>query len=80
MNVIECKWSAEAFDSSSLQTFRADYPKGRNLLVTPAALPAYTRSYGGLEVRVCTPSEIPAENPEFSNLTKGSALEILFES
>jgi predicted AAA+ superfamily ATPase len=57
-DVIECKWDPSGFDASALAVFRGHYPHGRNFLVTPAGEPAYTRRIGGLEVRVCTPSEL----------------------
>ena len=58
VDVVECKWDPGAFDSSSLQVFRGYYPKGRNYLVTPSGDPAYTKRYGTLEVKICTPSEL----------------------
>jgi len=64
VDTIACKWSPSAFDSSALETFRAYYPKGRNYLITPSGDPAYTRRQGGLEVRICTPTELsPAAGP-----------------
>ena len=58
VDAIECKWDPGAFDSAALQVFRGYYPRGRNTLVTPSGDTAYTRRYGKLEVRVCTPSEL----------------------
>lgn len=58
VDAIECKWDPGAFDSSALKLFRSYYPNGRNYLVTPSGDPAYTKRYGNLEVRVCTPSEL----------------------
>lgn len=58
IDAIECKWDPGAFDSSSLKVFRSYYPKGRNYLVTPSGDPAYTRRYGRLSVRICTPSDL----------------------
>ena len=58
VDAIECKWSPAAFDSSALQVFRGFYPKGRNHLVTPSGDPPYTKRFGKLEVRICTPSEL----------------------
>ena len=58
VDAIECKWDPGAFDSSALRLFRSYYPKGRNYLVTPSGEPAYTKRYGNLEVRVCTPSRL----------------------
>ena len=58
VDAIECKWDPGAFDSSGLKVFRSYYPKGRNYLVTPSGDPAYTKRYGQLDVRICTPSDI----------------------
>ena len=58
VDAIECKWNPAAFDSSALQVFRGFYPKGRNYLVTPSGDPPYTKRFGKLEVRICTPSEL----------------------
>jgi uncharacterized protein len=58
VDAIECTWNPDAFESAALKVFRSYYPKGRNVLVTPAAEPAYSRRYGDLEVRVCTPTDL----------------------
>jgi predicted AAA+ superfamily ATPase len=58
VDAIECKWNPAAFDRSALEVFRGFYPKGRNFLVTPSGDPAYTKRFGELEVRICTPSEL----------------------
>ncbi|MCL4806809.1 MAG: AAA family ATPase [Thermoanaerobaculia bacterium] len=60
VDAVECKWSPEAFESRGLAALRKIHPKGRNFLVTPSGVPAFTRDYDGLEVRVCTPSDLPA--------------------
>jgi len=60
VDVVECKWDPLAFDSSALRVFRGYYPKGRNFLVTPSGDPAYTKRFGTLKVRVCTPTELHA--------------------
>lgn len=60
VDVVECKWDPSAFDSSALRVFRGYYPKGRNYLVTPSGDPAYTKRFGTLHVRVCTPTELHA--------------------
>jgi hypothetical protein len=41
--------------------FRGYYPNGRNYLVTPSGDPAYTKQFGALAVRVCTPTELHAQ-------------------
>lgn len=58
VDAIECKWDPGAFDVSSLRVFRSHYPMGRNFLVTPSGTPAYTKKFGGIEVRICTPSDL----------------------
>jgi len=62
VDAIECKWNSDAFDSTALQVFRSYYPRGRNYLVSPAGEPAYTKRFGALDVRVCTPwALVPTE-------------------
>lgn len=58
VDAIECKWNPDAFDAAALAVFRGYYPRGRNYLATPSGNPAYTRRYGDLEVRICTPTEL----------------------
>ncbi len=58
VDAIECKWNSDAFDSAALKLFRGFYPNGRNFLVTPSGDPAYTKRYGDLKVRVCSPTEL----------------------
>lgn len=48
---IECKWSAGAFDPSGLRSFRGRYPEGESFVVAPDAVPASSRSFGGVRVR-----------------------------
>jgi uncharacterized protein len=63
VDVIECKWNSDAFDSAALEVFRSYYPKGRNFLVSPSGDTAYTKRFGSQEVRVCTPSELQVMEP-----------------
>lgn len=56
VDAIECKWDPGAFDSRALNLFRTYYPNGRNFLCTPSGEKPYSRNYGGLEVKVCTPA------------------------
>jgi hypothetical protein len=58
VDAIECKWDPAAFDPTPLRMFRAFYPRGRNYLLTPSGVPAYMKEYGGIEVRICTPSDM----------------------
>ncbi|MFI5378194.1 MAG: ATP-binding protein [Tepidisphaerales bacterium] len=58
VDAIECKWDPGEFDNSAMKLFRSYYPEGCNYLVSPSGDPAYTKRYGDMEVRVCTPSEL----------------------
>lgn len=58
VDAVECKWNPGAFEGAGLKLFRSHYPNGRNFLVSPGAEPAYSRRYGNVEVRVCTPAEL----------------------
>jgi len=60
VDVVECKWDPAAFDPAALRVFRGYYPNGRNYLVIPGGDPAYTREFGTLRVRVCTPGAVHA--------------------
>lgn len=48
---IECKWSANGFESSNLAAFRRQHPQGENFLLAADVKEPYTRSYGSLKVR-----------------------------
>lgn len=58
VDAIECKWDPSSFDPAALRAFRSYYPKGRNYLLTPSGDPGRLRSFGGMEVRICTPSHL----------------------
>jgi uncharacterized protein len=58
VDAIECKWNSDTFDCDALAVFRSHYPKGRNYLVSPSGEPSYTKRFGVLQVRICTPSEL----------------------
>jgi hypothetical protein len=49
--VVECKWSADAFDPANLRLFRRHYPEGVNFVVAHDVADAYTRRFGSLAVR-----------------------------
>jgi predicted AAA+ superfamily ATPase len=51
-DAIECKVRPERFDPASLRAFRASYPRGRNLVVSPGVMEPYEARYGDLLVRV----------------------------
>ena len=58
VDAIECKWKPDAFEARGLAAFRADYPNGRNYLVSPLNGPAYDRTVEGLKVSVVSPQEL----------------------
>ncbi len=62
VDAIECKWNPDAFDPSALRVFRGYYPNGKNFLVTPSAMMPHKRRRGGLEIIVCTPSELTGKS------------------
>jgi predicted AAA+ superfamily ATPase len=49
--VVECKWSADAFDPANLRIFRRHYPQGVNFVVAHDVVDGYTRRLGSLAVR-----------------------------
>jgi predicted AAA+ superfamily ATPase len=49
--IIECKWSADAFDPRSLLAFRRKYAAGENYVVAYDIDRAYARRFSGLTVR-----------------------------
>ena len=58
VDAIECKWSADAFETRGLAAFRRQYPRGKNYLVSPLASPAYERVQDGLKISVVSPGEL----------------------
>lgn len=58
IDAVECKWDPGSFDSAPLKLFREYYPKGKNYLVTPSGVSPYTKRYRGVDIRVCTPTEV----------------------
>jgi len=58
IDVIECKWQPEAFETRGLAVFREHYPKGRNFVVSPRSGPGYERVQAGLKISVVSPSEL----------------------
>ena len=65
--VIECKWSADAFDPANLRIFRRRYPEGANLVVARNVTDPYTRQFGSLAVRFAGIEETRDSilNPQF---------------
>jgi len=50
VDIIECKWTVDAFDPRGLSAFRDSYPKGRNLVVSPQVTKSYIRRHKQFEV------------------------------
>lgn len=50
VDVIECKWKAEAFEIHALQEFRKLYPKGKNIVVSGQETPAYAHQINGIKI------------------------------
>jgi hypothetical protein len=58
VDAIECKWRADALDTKGLRAFRANYARGRNLVVTPLEGAPYDRKVDGLQVSFMSPSDL----------------------
>lgn len=54
-DALECKWSPASLDPKGLLAFRANYPRGRNFVVTPTG-DASIRRIAGLEVAFTSPT------------------------
>lgn len=48
---IECKWSADEFETAGLRAFRSRYPKGPNFVVAADVRAPWERRYGEIDVR-----------------------------
>lgn len=49
--VIECKWSAAAFEPGNIRAFRRQYPHGINYVVTSDIDKAFSKTYDNIKVR-----------------------------
>lgn len=49
--VIECKWSASAFDPGNIRAFRRQYPHGINYVVASDIDKAFSKTYDNIKVR-----------------------------
>jgi predicted AAA+ superfamily ATPase len=58
VDAIECKWRPQEFAARGLAAFRANYPKGRNFVVSPIDGRSYVRRQDDLEVTVIAPREL----------------------
>ena len=59
--IVECKWSADAFDPAGVQAFRRRYPRGRTFLVATDIDRSFTRRFGDVEVRLVSLEGLMAE-------------------
>lgn len=48
---IECKWSQSEFDAKNIISFRRQYPKGENLVVSADVDRSFSRRYGSITIR-----------------------------
>ena len=48
---IECKWSADDFDSRGLLAFRRQYPSGKNYVVAADVTRSYLRKYNEVSIQ-----------------------------
>ena len=58
VDVIECKWRPDAFETRNLKAFRSIYPKGRNFVISPLAGPGYARTLDGFQIEFSAPTEL----------------------
>ncbi len=56
--VIECKWKAAEFDGSNIKSFRRQYPKGNNFVVSSDIIKSFSRSYDNVQVRFVSLREL----------------------
>lgn len=57
-DLVECKWTMDAFDPNGMKAFRAKYPAGRNFVVARDAHEPITKRSGGMTVRVLPIADI----------------------
>ena len=56
---VEVKISPDAFNAKALARFRRAYPDGPNVLCCPFVDEPFQRRFGGFEVMVCAPWQVP---------------------
>jgi predicted AAA+ superfamily ATPase len=59
-DLVECKWTLDAFEPDSMKAFRARYPEGRNVVVAGDARSPFTKRFGALTVRVLPIGDVAA--------------------
>ena len=50
VDIVECKWTVDSFESRGMTAFRENYPQGRNLVVSPEVTKSYVRRHKQLEL------------------------------
>ncbi|MBI5376115.1 MAG: ATP-binding protein [Candidatus Schekmanbacteria bacterium] len=55
---IECKWSADDFDASNLQSFFRQYPKAEGLVVANDVKRSFSKKYGNVSVKFLNLQEL----------------------
>ncbi|MEI8123106.1 MAG: hypothetical protein WCI20_13805, partial [bacterium] len=58
---IEAKMNPDALEVDALRVFRAIYPEGDNVLVSPFVKESYMMRKGPFEIRVCNTSQLGEE-------------------
>jgi uncharacterized protein len=61
VDALECKIDVDRLQAGSLKAFRAEYPRGRNVVVSPFVDEPYDRSIGGLRVRMISTRHLEDE-------------------
>lgn len=61
VHAVECKWRAEAWEPRNLAAFRANYPSGRNYVVSPEVQTRYEQRRAGFAVIFLPVGEIRKE-------------------
>ena len=59
VDTVECKINPDRFDFNSLAVFRANYPEGKNYVVSPVVKTPYQQRFGKLVVRYCNVNHLP---------------------
>ena len=65
--VIECKWSIGEFDPKNIQTFRKNYPTGKNFVVSPEIQEPFEKRYQNIDVRFVNVRSLIKRSFQLSN-------------
>ncbi len=58
-DLVECKWTADAFSPEGMKAFRRRYPRGRNFVVAGDISQPISRRFGDLPVRFVALPDLP---------------------